>query len=102
MLNDRNAVEAVAEAVYSSIYKGMWDDATQSAKDDARLDARTIISAYVCRQNALDAAKRLATWYYVDRKKPHVLWKRANPSVKAVMRRKAKAGFEAILEYVRT
>lgn len=90
-------VDIVAAAIHEAIYRNAsFDKAHPEAKMQARADARTVLAAWLCRQGPLDAAKRLATWHWVDHKRDHVPWDQAPEQVQRVMQRKADAGFEAL------
>ena len=69
MTNEQAArVDAVAKALFLKDHLGMdWDD-VKIAKVEYRIPARTIESAELANQTIMDCAKRLATWYAVDRK----------------------------------
>lgn len=97
MLNDRSMIEGVAAAIHQTTYrKQKWEDAPFEGKKDARMAARTVISAYELGQSRLDAAKKLATWHWVDQKKPHVPWEKAPEALQNTVTRQADAGFDAI------
>lgn len=93
---DAKTVEHVAAAIYEALYKGKYKDADRETRSKCRVSARTIISARMLGQSALDAAKRLATWYWVDKGEPPVPWEEADNSLKRVMKKIAKAGYMAL------
>lgn len=81
-MTDRQDIETAAAGVYSVVYRGDWGSASDSQKTDCRVYARTIVSAKLCRQSAELAAKRLATWHWVDKGVPHVAWDDAPQELK--------------------
>lgn len=96
-MHSLETIDRIASAIYGAVYKnsGGFEDASDTAKAEARADARTILSAHLCGQTTLEAAMRLNTWHWVDRKKPHKTWYEAPEALRTILLKKAGAGMSA-------
>lgn len=99
-MHHKAEVDLVAKHIYEDLFPMTWENATLEARREARVDARTIVAARMVGQSEEEAAARLATWLWVDKRMPHVPWAATPSPVKRLMRKKAKAGYSAFTRLV--
>lgn len=91
-IHDRQVLGAVAEAIARTRHADI------TAKE-CRSDAKTVLSAWVLRQSAETAARRLLAWWCVDCGIKNVYLENASADTVARVKATANAGY-AILEAV--
>lgn len=94
---DRELVEHVAAAIYAAVNPlKPFKDAAPEVAAMCRSAARTIVSARMCGQAPILAAKRLAVWHDVDNRRPYRRWEEHTEHNREAWTRRAEAGYAAI------